>query len=93
MDRDENSSDIIRQPARGQPIKVPRPPLDWGDEEPDPVWEQLYYEGRVDPPYRSGRDFSVFMKRFDKEYEADGPPMTDEELMCVLSRCHCHRCE
>lgn len=26
--------------------------IDWGDEQPDPVWLDLYDQGLVDPPYR-----------------------------------------
>lgn len=42
MERDEAAPETLRQPARGEPIKLPRPPLDWGDEEPDKEWEELY---------------------------------------------------
>ncbi len=92
MDREEEVKDVVRQPARGQPIQVPRPPLDWGDEEPDEVWERLYYKGLVSPPYRSAQDRRV-VSEMVRNWKPIGKPMTDEELMCALGRCHCDRCE
>ena len=96
MTREQQDPEVLRQPARGELLKLPprpRPPLDWGDEQPDPVWEDLYYKGVVDPPYRSGKEQQQFWKRFFEEYKPVGKPMTDEELMCALGRCRCARCE
>ncbi len=92
MDRDEAASEVIRQPARGEPIKLPRPPLDWGDEEPDPVWEEMYNRGLVDPPYRGARDRAE-LAEIIRSWKPLGKPMTNEELMCALGRCRCERCE
>lgn len=93
MSRDQQNSEVVRQPARGQPIKVPRPPLDWGDEEPDRAWEALYYEGLVNPPYRSAKERKDFRKTFFIENKPIGKPMTNDELMCALGRCQCARCD
>ena len=96
MTREQQDPEVLRQPARGELIKLPPPPrlpLDWGDEEPDPVWEDLYYKGVVDPPYRSGKDRAELMELLRANYKPVGKPMTDEELMCALGRCRCSRCE
>lgn len=88
MERDEKASEILRQPARGQPIKVPRPPLDWGDEEPDPVWEDLYHKGLVSPPYQ-GRRNGQTIAEIVRNWEPIGHSITDEYLICALGRCDC----
>ena len=93
MTLDQQDPELIRQPALGEPIKLPRPPLDWGDEEPDTFWEDLYNRGLIDPPYRSPTEQSEFWKSFFGDYKPVGEPMTDDELMCALGRCHCDRCE
>ena len=88
MDRQEEVKGVVRQPARGQPIEVPRPPLDWGDEEPDEVWERLYYKGLVNPPYRSGKDFRDSIK----DWKPIGVKMSDADLMRALGRWPCEDC-
>ena len=93
MAAEEKASDIARQPVRGEPVSGRRPPLDWGDEEPNPVWEKLYYKGSVDPPYRSGRDRRELVASIIADWKPLGKPMTNEELMCALGRCRCERCE
>lgn len=93
MARDDQVSDIPRQPAKSKPIAVPRPPLDWGDDEPDTLWEELYYRGLVNPPYRAPKDQAAFWQSFFEDYRPVGKPMTNDELMCALGRCHCDRCE
>ena len=87
MANSEQSRDTWVQPARSEPIwgKLKRPPLDWGDEEPDPVWERLYYRGEVDPPYRSGEDLLVAVEKSPKAVSA----ISDHRLMWSLGRCHC----
>ncbi len=92
MGRDEKDSDTPLQPARGEPIKVQRPPLDWGDEAPDTFWEDLYHRGLVNPPYRSPKEQKEFWKSFFEDYKPVGKPMTNDELMCALGRCHCDSC-
>ena len=93
MDREEEVKKGLRQPARSEPIEIPRPPLDWGDEEPDTYWEDLYYRGLVNPPYRSPKEQRTFWKSFFEDYKPIGKPMTNDELVCALGRCHCDRCE
>ena len=34
-------------------------PIDWGDEQPDPVWLDLYEQGLVHPPYRGSNADAV----------------------------------
>jgi len=95
MTSKRHQPEIVRQPARGEPIyssDAERPPLDWGGEDPDPVWEKLYYRGSVDPPYRSGRDRKKLMASMIANWEPIGKPFTNEELMCALGRCRCERC-
>jgi hypothetical protein len=93
MESDEDGSDRLGQPATVESATPARPPLDWGDEEPDTVWQALYDKGLVDPPYRSGKDFVEFMRVFLKDRKPVGKPMSDDELMCALGRCHCGCCE
>jgi hypothetical protein len=93
MTSEQQNPEVIQHPASRKPINFPRPPIDWGGEEPDEFWEDLYYRGLVDPPYRSGKDFVDFMKVFLKDRKPVGKPMSDDELMCALGRCHCATCE
>ncbi len=93
MDREEEVKEVVRQPAGSEPIEVPRPLLDWGDEEPDSYWEDLYHRGLVNPPYRFPKEQREFWKSFFEDYKPVGKPMTNDELMCALGRCHCDRCE
>lgn len=88
MSTEESETEMIRQPAMGQPIKAPRPPLDWGDEEPDPVWEELYRSGQVSTPYqghRHGRTIAQIVR----SWKPIGQELTDSYLMCALGRCDC----
>ncbi len=93
MSEQEHQRDGLVQPVRAEPVWQPveRPPLDWGDEEPDRVWERLYYKGLVDPPYRSREDRQSLMQTI-RGWQPIGKPMTNEELMCALGRCRCDRC-
>ena len=93
MTSEQQDPEVMQQLAGREPNKLSRPPLDWGDEEPDTLWEDLYYRGLVDPPYRSGNDFVDFMKVFLKGRKPVGKPMSDDELMCALGRCQCGTCE
>ena len=63
MTLDQQDPELIRQPALGEPIKLPRPPLDWGDEEPDTFWEDLYNRGLIDPPIGRQRNRASFGNR------------------------------
>ena len=92
MERDEAAPETIRQPARGEPIKLPRPPLDWGDEEPDKEWEELYYRGLVQPPYR-GRETGRELAKMVRSWKPIGKPISNEDLMCLLGRCQCSKCD
>ena len=85
----------IRQPVRDAPVSQngERPPLDWGDEERDEYWEDLYNKGLINPPYRSAQEQHAFWRSFLAEFEPVGKPMSDDELMCALGRCACERCE
>ena len=58
MPEQRQAAENLIQPARAEPIGegLARPPLDWGVEDPDLVWERLYHRGLVDPPYRSVED-------------------------------------
>ncbi len=91
MTRDQQNSEVIRQPVRSEPIRpidVQRPPLDWGDEEPDSSWEDLYNRGLVSPPYqgrRNGQTVAAIVRSWDPL----GSDITDEYLMCLLGRCDC----
>ena len=79
-----------RQPVRDAPVSQngERPPLDWGDEEPDPVWERLYYKGLVIPPFPSPEHDREIVEQVMR-WGPLGKPMTDEDLMCALGRCSC----
>ena len=92
MANSEQSRDTWVQPARSEPIweKLKRPPLDWGDEEPDPVWERLYYRGEVNPPYPGREDRKRLIEEM-RSWKPLGKPMTNDELMCALGRCQ-HAC-
>ena len=88
MSADDRSADIVRQPVRGGPIEVSRPPLDWGDEEPDEVWEALYLTGAVNPPYL-GRSNGSTLAQIVQSWTPIGDEVTDDYLMCALGRCDC----
>ena len=88
MISEEQSPESIRQPARGEPIVESRLPLDWGDEEPDEVWETLYDNGLVDPPYR-GRRHGQTIAEIVMTWKPLGRNITDEYLVCALGRCDC----
>ena len=92
MSSEETMANVVKQPARGQPIEVPRPPLDWGDEEPDLEWEELYYKGVVNPPYRSRKDRQNFLDAM-RELKPIGKAVSNDDLMCLLGRCQCSRCD
>lgn len=92
MDHEEEVKQALAQPARSEPIEAPRPPLDWGDEEPDTFWEDLYNRGLVNPPYR-GAQARAELAEIIRSWKPLGKPMTNEELMCALGRCRCERCE
>lgn len=94
MSEMERVRDSWVQPVRAEPVWKPveRPPLDWGDEEPDPMWERLYHRGLVDPPYR-GREDRRKVAEIVGDWKPIGKPMTNDELMCLLGRCRCNRCE
>ena len=93
MNREEEVKEVLGHPARSAGMEASRPPLDWGDEEPDTYWENLYHRGLVDPPYRSPKEQREFWMSFLKDDKPVGKPMTNDELICALGRCHCDYCE
>lgn len=88
MSSEEATGSTIRQPARGEPSVASRAPLDWGDEEPDRAWEELYNESLVSPPYR-GRGNGQTIAELVKNWTPIGNDLTDEYLICALGRCDC----
>ena len=88
-EHEDTAPEVIRQPARGEPIKLARPPIDWGNEEPDEVWEELYNRGLVKPPYKGRTSIAELVA----EWEPIGLELTDEERMCMLGRCRCSNSE
>ena len=70
------------QPARGEPVQGECLPLDWGDEEPDQVWEALYIKGLVHPPYRGRGNLAEVLK----DWKPVGVELSDKELMQLLGR-------
>lgn len=88
MAPDEKASDIPGQPAKDEPLSVVRPPIDWGDGEPDPVWEDLYRKGLVNLPYQ-GRRSGQTIAEIVRTWQPIGHDITDEYLICALGRCDC----
>lgn len=82
MEREENGSGAGCQPARGEPVQGANLPLDWGDEEPDRVWEALYNRGLVHPPYRGRGNLTEILAN----WKPVGVELSDQELMKLLGR-------
>lgn len=59
--------------------------VDWGDEEPDEVWLDLYERGLVRPPYRSWRDRRALAEAA-AEWEPLGVDITNEDIVRWLGR-------
>ena len=60
-------------------------PVDWGGDEPDEVWLDLYKRGLVRPPYRSLRDRRA-LAEVVAEWEPLGTDLTDEDILRALGR-------
>ncbi len=76
----EHADETRRQPTRRQPIKLARPPRDWGGDEPDAVWEALEDKGLVTPPAH-GAEVGRQVAELVRSWQPIEKPMTDDELM------------
>lgn len=90
MSEMEERADAWVQPVRSEPVWKPaqRPPLDWGDEEPDLIWERLYHRGLVDPPYRSAKDTEDNIRDFPP-LDVDWPT---DQMLRDMGRLPCQDC-
>lgn len=73
-----------RELAEAAPVAAPTP-VDWDDDEPDPVWLDLYERGLVRPPYRSLRDRRDLAEMV-AEWEPLGADLTTEDILRALGR-------
>ena len=77
-------------PARQRELAEAAPvaaltPVDWGGDEPDEVWLDLYERGLVRPPYRSLRDRHT-LAEIAAEWEPLGADLTTEDILRALGR-------
>ena len=70
-----------REVAEATPAATPAP-VDWGDDEPDEVWLDLYKRGLVRPPYRDWRN-RPDLSELPPRIRFTG---TDEDLLRALGR-------
>ena len=70
-----------RELAEAAPVAAPTP-VDWGGDEPDEVWLDLYERGLVRPPYRNWRD-RPDLSELPPRVKFNG---TDEDLLRALGR-------
>ena len=73
-----------RELAEAEPAAPPTS-ADWDDDEPDPVWLDLYERGLVRPPYRSLRDRRA-LTEVAAEWEPLGADLTTEDILRALGR-------
>ena len=73
-----------RELAEAEPA-VPPTSADWDDDEPDPVWLDLYERGLVRPPYRSLRDRRDLAEMV-AEWEPLGANITNDDIVRWLDR-------
>ena len=70
-----------REVAESAPPSAPAP-VDWGGDEPDEVWLDLYARGLVRPPYRDWRN-RPDLSELPPRVKFNG---TDEDLLRALGR-------
>lgn len=73
-----------RELAEAAPGAAPAP-VDWGGDEPDEVWLDLYERGLVRPPYRSLRDRRA-LAEIAAEWEPLGVNITNDDIVRWLGR-------
>ena len=73
-----------RELAEAAPVAAPAP-VDWGGDEPDEVWLDLYERGLVRPPYRNWRDRHA-LAEIAAEWEPLGADLTTEDILRALGR-------
>ena len=84
MEHDEQTTKRNRELAEDAPTIVrSRDDIDWGDEQPDEVWLDLYEQGLVRPPYR--RTEQELAANISK-WEPLGSNITDDDILRWLGR-------
>ncbi len=85
MEHDEQTTKRSRELAEDAPTIVrSSDDIDWGDEQPDEVWLDLYEQGLVRPPYR--RPNSHELDKPISEWEPLNFKGTTEDILRALGR-------